>query len=168
MANDYFKFRQFTIHQGRCAMKVGTDGTLLGAWANAPLGTTRILDIGTGTGLIALMMAQRFPQAEVVGVDIDTDAVGQASENVEQSPFKDRIRILQMDITEMTGVLFDTIVSNPPFFVDALICPDDQRTLARHTVNLTYDELMQTAYRLMTLDGCFSVIIPIKVLSKIV
>ena len=98
MSNSYFRFQQFTVHQDRCAMKVGTDGTLLGAWAR---GGRRILDIGTGTGLIALMMAQRFPQAVVTAVDIDEDAVGQASENVAASPFAGRIAVEQADIRTM-------------------------------------------------------------------
>ena len=88
MSNSYFRFKQFTIHQEQCAMKVGTDGTLLGAWAQ---GGERILDIGTGTGLIALMMAQRFPQAQVVGIDIDGLACEQAFENVAASPFHDQV-----------------------------------------------------------------------------
>ena len=113
MANDYFQFRQFTIRQERCGMKVGTDGTLLGAWAQ---GGKRILDIGTGTGLIALMMAQRFTQAEVVGIDIDADAVAQARENVVASPFSRRVDILLKDVKDMEGT-FDSIVSNPPYIL---------------------------------------------------
>ena len=84
MAKDYFQFKRFTIHQSLCAMKVGTDGTLLGAWAR---GGNHVLDIGTGTGIIALMMAQRYPSAKVLGVDIDEGAVKQAKANVEDSPF---------------------------------------------------------------------------------
>ena len=95
MAHDSFQFKQFTIRQDRCAMKVGTDGTLLGAWAH---GGQRILDVGTGTGLIALMMAQRFPEAEVTAIDIDAEAVRQAQENVMTSPFRDRIKTYLMDI----------------------------------------------------------------------
>ena len=85
MANDYFNFRQFTVRQERCVMKVGTDGTLLGAWAH---GGSSILDIGVGTGLIALMMAHRFPESHIVGIDIDHEAVEQALENVKASPFR--------------------------------------------------------------------------------
>ena len=96
MSNNYFKFRQFTIWQERCAMKVGTDGTLLGAWAR---GGDTILDIGTGTGLISMMMAQRFPGAKVFAIDIDHDAVMQASENVASSPFADRIQIALIKIS---------------------------------------------------------------------
>lgn len=161
MANDYFQFRQFTVRQRRCAMKVGTDGTLLGAWARAPLGPVRILDIGTGTGLIALMMAQRFPEASVVGVDIDADAVAQALENVMDSPFSERIVIRKADIRQLADVgEFDAIVCNPPYFVDSLICPDGQRTTARHTVSLSYGSLSIAAFRLLRPDGFFSLIVP--------
>ena len=97
MANNYFEFKQFTISQDKCAMKVGTDGTLIGAWAN---GGKNILDIGTGTGLIALMMAQRFPDAKVTGIDIDSLAVEQASENVRRSPFAERITIIRTDVRQ--------------------------------------------------------------------
>lgn len=161
MSNDYFQFRQFVVHQQRCAMKVGTDGTLLGAWAAAPSGQCRILDIGTGTGLIALMMAQRFPEAEVTGVDIDEDAVTQAVENVSLSPFSERIRICHLDILNFADTIgFDAIVSNPPYFVDSLACPDDQRTIARHAVSLTYEQLMHQVYRLLKDEGRFSVVVP--------
>ena len=161
MANEFFQFKQFTVRQQLCAMKVGTDGTLLGSWALAPDGVCRILDIGTGTGLIALMMAQRFPEARVTGIDIDTDAVGQASENALESPFKERIMIREGDVTSMEDADgFDAIVCNPPFFDRSLTCPDQQRTEARHTVSLTYRQLMESAFRLLKDDGRLSVIIP--------
>ena len=142
-------------------MKVGTDGTLLGAWANAPVEPCRILDIGTGTGLVALMMAQRYPQSQVIGIDIDRDAAIQAQENVDASPFSDRVKIINADavkIEDKEG--FDAIVCNPPYFVDSLTCPQDQRTLARHTITLTYEQLMQTAYKLLKNDGMFSIVVP--------
>ena len=168
MANDYFKFRQFTVHQDRCAMKVGTDGTLLGAWAH---GGQSILDIGTGTGLIALMMAQRFPEAQVVGIDIDAEAVGQACENVAASPFQN-IDIIEADARTFNVPLgfaawrsqerstFNVILSNPPYFEDSLECPDNQRTMARHTSSLSYRDLMESAWRLLADDGELSVVIP--------
>ncbi len=168
MANDYFQFKHFTIHQQRCAMKVGTDGTLLGAWANVPTVPARILDIGTGTGLIALMMAQRFPESSVIGIDIDKDAVCQAKENVAASPFASRIRICNinvMDFDDSEG--FDAIVSNPPYFVDALTCPDQQRTMARHTVCLTYEGLMKSTFKLLKPKGLFSIVIPSECRSAI-
>ena len=161
MDKNCFQFRKFLINQDRCAMKVGTDGTLLGAWADAPSGKCRILDIGTGTGLIALMMAQRFPESEVLGVDIDSDATIQAQENVAASPFCRRIKILQMDAIKIDDEeKFDAIVCNPPYFNNSLTCAKEQRSLARHTVGLTYDALMSTAYRLLSNDGCLSIIIP--------
>ena len=168
MANDFFQFKQFTIHQQHCAMKVGTDGTLLGSWASAPAGACRILDVGTGTGLIALMMAQRFPEAQVTGIDIDTDAVGQASENALESPFKERIMIREGDVTRMEDTDgCDAIVCNPPFFDRSLTCPDQQRTEARHTVSLTYRQLMESAFRLLKDDGRLSVIIPADCRSRL-
>ena len=162
MSNDYFQFRQFRVRQQRCAMKVGTDGTLLGAWAQMPMVRGRILDIGTGTGLIALMMAQRFPESSVMGIDIDAEAVAQAQENVEESPFAQRITIRQADVLQLDDhEKYDAIVCNPPYFVNALTCPDKQRTTARHTVSLSYEGLVQTAARLLTAEGLFSVVIPV-------
>ena len=161
MANGYFQFKQFTIHQQHCAMKVGTDGTLLGAWAFASESPCRILDIGTGTGLIALMMAQRYPQAKVTAIDIDDGAVRQAKENVSASPFADRINVIKADVlTFEEEKKYDSIVCNPPFFEDSLTCSDPQRTEARHTVSLGYRQLMEAAFRLLKDDGCFSFIIP--------
>lgn len=184
MSNSYFEFKQFIVRQDRCAMKVGTDGVLLGAWADVPAGSRgdagagcdagggalRILDVGCGTGLIALMMAQRFPEAQVWGIDIDPEAVAQARENVEASPFADRIYVVEGDVRcfedlEDSGDLehfggFDAIVCNPPFFMNSLACPNNQRATARHTVNLTYQDLMKAAYRLLADEGVFSVVIP--------
>ena len=157
MANDYFQFQTFTVHQGQCAMKVGTDGTLLGAWAK---GGETILDIGTGTGLMALMMAQRFPASRVVGIDIDRKAVEQAKENVAASPFAGRVSIAEADVKMFDSAPFDAVVCNPPYFVDSLECPDGQRTLARHASTLTYEGLMAAAQRLMADNGELSLVIP--------
>ena len=153
---DMFQFKQFTIEQELCAMKVGTDGVLLGAWAK---GGPRILDIGTGTGIIALMMAQHYPEAQVTAIDIDEGAVRQAEQNVSQSPFLGRISVLQQAVQEHLGE-YESIVSNPPFFIDSLQAPDEQRNMARHTATLSYAELMKAAYRLLADNGEFSVVIP--------
>ena len=161
MGKNSFQFKQFTVNQEHCAMKVGTDGTLLGAWAKAPIAESWILDIGTGTGLIALMMAQRYPESQIVGIDIDKNAAQQAQENASHSPFGDRIKIVCDDATKMDDNLkFDAIVCNPPYFVDSLTCPEDQRTLARHTATLNYQSLMKTAKKLLKNDGILSVVIP--------
>jgi tRNA1Val (adenine37-N6)-methyltransferase len=157
MGNEYFQFRQFRVEQRLCAMKVGTDGTLLGAWAQ---GGETILDIGTGTGLIALMMAQRYPQAQLTAIDIEPSACQQAQENVLQSPFASRIEVAEGDIARYEHAPFDAIVSNPPYFERSLECPDEKRTQARHTSSLSYVVLMQRAFRLLGDEGCFSLVIP--------
>ena len=168
MAKNSFQFKQFTVYQDRCAMKVGTDGTLLGAWANAPVAAARILDIGTGTGLVALMMAQRFPEAQVTGIDIDEDAAQQAQENVVGSPFSDRIMINREDATKIDDKAgYDAIVCNPPYFNDSLLCPDTQRTVARHTTTLSYRDLMTVTATLLADEGELSVVIPFDCKSRL-
>ena len=152
-----FTFRRFNIIQDRCAMKVGTDGVLLGAWAN---GGNKILDIGTGTALIALMMAQRFEQAKITAIDIDEMACGQAKENVDCSPFSDRIEVACCALQDFKQDSFDAIVCNPPFFTSSLKCPDNRRTMARHEDALSVADLMKCAFRLLTNSGELSLIIP--------
>lgn len=159
MPNTYFSFKKFTIHHDKCAMKVGTDGVLLGAWADVSE-SKNILDIGTGTGLISIMLAQRS-HAYITGIDIDSGAVEQAKENASASPWSDRIEICLADVNQYTPSLtFDTIVSNPPFFIDSLKCPDQQRNTARHTDTLTMADLFGKAYCLLSANGHFSLIIP--------
>lgn len=160
MPNPFFSFKQFTVYHDRCAMKVGTDGVLLGAWTDLSA-SRRILDIGTGTGLIALMSAQRCPEAQITAIDIDTEAVSQARENVEASPWKNRIGVLLQDIcTYASETGFDTIVSNPPYFINSLKCTDSQRTTARHTDTLDARRLLRKVAELLTTDGRFSLILP--------
>ena len=160
MPNPYFAFKQFTVRHDRCAMKVGTDGVLLGAWTDLSH-SRRILDIGTGTGLIALMLAQRCMDARITAIDLDSAAVEQAQENIQASPWKDRIEALQQDIcTYHPNRTFDTIVSNPPYFIDSLKCPDGQRSTARHTDTLDADRLIGKVSELLTSDGRFSIILP--------
>ena len=165
MANDFFQFRQFTISQQRCAMKVGTDGTLLGAWAKSyGQWKTNILDIGTGTGLIALMMAQRYPEAMVKAIDIDSEAVAQARENVAASPFANRVEVLQADIDAFEcDDRFDAIVCNPPYFPadHSMESPDLQRRMARQTHSLNFQTLVHAVKRLLAPEGLFSVVIPV-------
>ena len=140
-------------------MKVGTDGVLLGAWAGVRPSDRRMLDIGTGTGLIALMLAQRSPEAFVTGVDIDD--VSQARENADASPWGGRVAFERCPVQEFAAPEpFDLIVSNPPFFVDSLTCPDEGRTAVRHAVHLPYDELRDAVLRLLAPAGRFAVILP--------
>lgn len=146
-------------------MKVGTDGLLLGAWAQ---GGKRVLDIGTGTGLIALMMAQRFPDAHVDAIDIDADAASQAEDNARRSPFADRVAVRCVSLQEYVAEReYDSIVCNPPFFTQSLQSPDSKRTLARHSVALPFDDLFRHARRLMSEDGVLSIVVPSDALSQI-
>lgn len=159
MSNNHFAFKQFTIYQDKCAMKVGTDGVLLGAWAE---GGNRILDIGCGTGLISLMMAQRFPFAQVVGIDVDDSACCQAAENINTAAFQHKIKIEHSPLQTFhpTEGLFDSIVSNPPFFTGGVRNPDQRRNIARHADTLTYRDLFVGVNRLLSKDGVFSAVIP--------
>lgn len=144
-------------------MKVGTDGVLLGAWAK---GGKRILDIGTGTGLIAMMMAQRFPEAMIDAIDIDSDACLQARENIEKTDFRDRINITESSLQLYSGGQYDAIVSNPPFFENSLKAPDSKRSMARHTDSLSISELMRCVAKMLTDEGVFSVVIPTQLISR--
>ncbi len=137
-------------------MKVGTDGVLLGAWAN---GGSKVLDVGSGTGIIALMIAQRFPQSVVTALDIDEGAVLQSRHNVANAGVQNRVRVLHQRIQEHQGA-YDAVISNPPFFINSLHAPDSQRDMARHTTTLSYSELMKATARLLNDDGELSVIVP--------
>ena len=159
MPNPYFSFKRFTVHHDRCAMKVGTDGVLLGAWADVA-SSERLLDIGTGSGLIALMCAQRS-NSRITAIDIDGGAVEQAQINFSLSPWKDRLEVVQGDLCDFQpSGLYDVIVSNPPYFIDSLKCPDGQRTTARHTDALTPEQLLGNAYRMLHPQGHLSLVLP--------
>ena len=162
MANSYFRFKQFTIHQERCAMKVGTDGCLLGAWVDLSQ-SQRILDVGCGSGLIAIMTAQRCPGSTITGIEIDNEAASQAAENAESSPWAERIEIICEDFLKFTPEQqFDTIVSNPPYFSNSLKCPNDKRSKARHDDSLPCNEFLTHSNKLLSPNGALSVIIPIE------
>lgn len=159
MPNNYFKFKQFTIVQDGCAMKVGTDGCLLGGWFDCS-GSKNILDIGCGSGLIAIMAAQRS-NATITGVEIDSDAAKQAIENVKNSPWLERIEIVNSNFLEYsTEKRFDTIVSNPPYFVNSLKCDKSSRTLARHSDSLNCKDFFAKCMEISTSDATVSIIIP--------
>lgn len=168
MANPYFQFKQFTVWHDKCAMKVGTDGVLLGAWTSVK-GARRILDVGTGTGLVALMLAQRSePDAAIVALEIDEKAVKQAQENIARSPWANQIEVVHADFKEYhPGEKFDVIVSNPPYFVDSLGCPDHQRNVARHNDSLTYESLLKGVAESLTENGTFTVVIPADVADRV-
>ncbi len=160
MGNSWFQFQQFRINQDRCAMKISTDAVLLGTLANAK-NPAKILDIGTGTGVLALMLAQRFPDAKVTAVEIDADAAGQAGENFRESPFSERLALVQGRIQDFPPEeKFGLIVSNPPFFPDHLKSPDSKRNRALHTDELSFGELIEKAASLLSPSGAFWVILP--------
>ena len=168
-SNEGFRFKQFYVHHDRCAMKVGTDGVLLGAWAPGVNGVISwlnrgqnvvCLDIGTGSGLVALMLAQRFPQAKIEAIDIDSNAVQQAQENFEQSAFCNQLSVHQARLQDWHGGPYDLIVSNPPYFQNSLKNPDKGRELARHTDNLSYEELIAHSARLLNPEGQLAIILP--------
>lgn len=144
-------------------MKVGTDGVLLGAWARLEPSQRRILDIGTGTGLIALMAAQRTEAwgAEIAGVEIDAGAAEDARDNFEDSEWSARVSVVECPIQEFhPEEKFDHILSNPPYFVASLLSPNESRTTARHTTSLTFEELAAAAARLLSPDGRLSLVLP--------
>lgn len=166
MSNTYFQFQQFTIHHDRCAMKVGTDGVLLGAWAEVPEHGFA-LDIGTGSGLVALMIAQRSSTLSITGIDIDHESVLQARENVQSSPFATRISIEECSLQDYdAGHIFDTIVCNPPFFEETLLPPDAQRRDARHTCSLPFHLLAETTARMLRDGGTLSIVLPTSALPS--
>lgn len=156
-----FRFKQFSIEQERCAMKVGTDGVLLGAWCDLRDADRHILDIGTGTGVIALMAAQRCPSAHITAIDIDQECVAQAAENISASPWSDRVEAVCGDIRSFEpAVRFDHIVTNPPYFTSSLLPPDKARSVARHCTCLSFADIVAAADRLLAAEGRMSFILP--------
>lgn len=169
MSNDYFKFRQFTVWQRRAAMKTGTDGVLLGTWDALPLSALTVLDIGTGTGLIALMLAQRLPAARVTGIDIDAGAYLDATDNFAASPFAARLTALHAsldDFAATSATPFDLIVCNPPYYDGSLTSPDVARTKARHTTSLSFRSLCSDVMKLLAPEGHFAVVLPTEALRQ--
>jgi len=159
MANPFFQFKQFCVNHNRCAMKVGTDGVLIGAWSEIR-NAKSILDVGAGSGLVSLMLAQRSDD-HITGIELDDSAANQAIENVSASPWSHRISIICGDFLHYhTDLRFDLIVSNPPFFEQSLLPPDAKRTSARHTETLSYETLLQKSVELLALSGRISLIVP--------
>jgi len=155
-----FRFKQFIIQQDRCAMKVGTDGVLLGAWSDVE-NAAHILDVGTGTGLIALMLAQRNKNAEIDAIEIEKNACEQAAENVSNSPWANRITVFHQTLQDFfPAKKYDMIASNPPYFSQSLKNPNAEKQLARHTDSLTPEDFLRNAKRLLQFNGKLSLIFP--------
>ncbi|MEM8525114.1 MAG: methyltransferase [Bacteroidota bacterium] len=163
IATPPFQFKQFTIQQDQCPMKVGTDGILLGAWADVK-DVQKALDIGTGTGLIAIMLGQRNNNACIHAVEIDQSACAQATENMENAPWADRLQAFPnsiQDFAKTTDHQYDLIVSNPPFFSGGTFSDKQSRNEVRHTVKLPHGDLLIAVRRLLTPNGRFAVILPL-------
>jgi tRNA1Val (adenine37-N6)-methyltransferase len=161
MSNSWFQFKKFMVQQDKSAMKVGTDGVLLGAWTSVD-GSSKILDAGTGTGLVALMLAQRST-AEIDAVEIDPGSAGQAMENIADSPWPGRIRVFCTSFQEhckSTTESYDLVVCNPPFFSNSLRAKTNSRTLARHNDKLTLKELVEGSAAILKPNGRLCVILP--------
>lgn len=167
--NNYFKFKQFTVIQERSAMKVGIDSVLLGAWAGIQEAQT-ILDVGTGTGLIALMMAQRS-DAKITAVEIDDSACREAIMNIENSPWPDQIKVIHTTFQEFarsTDLRYDCIVSNPPYFENCSRPEERNRKNARHNDELPFTDLIEGSMKLLQANGHLSVILPVNISEKFV
>ncbi len=160
-----FQFKQFTVNQDKCAMKIGTDSVLLGAWTSLANNPKSILDIGSGTGVLALMLAQRSKAELIDAVEIDDNAYEQCVENFESSTWSDRLFCYHASLQEFTEEIdnqYDLIISNPPFFQDNLKVKNKSRELARFEDALPFKHLLQCTSKLLSKDGIFSVIIPYK------
>lgn len=166
-----FRFQKFSVAHSRSTMKVGTDGVLLGAWADTH-SALNILDIGTGCGLIALMAAQRTPDAHVTAIDIDQASIDEATENFQASPFTERLEALRADIqtfsTQENTILYDCILSNPPFFTESLLSPNPTRAAARSVAGgLSFQTLIESAVRILRPGGSLQIILPFQEAPRI-
>lgn len=156
-----FRFKKFSVAHDRCAMKVGTDAVLLGAWVKVTDAQT-ILDVGTGSGVIALMLAQRTGETTLVdALEVEKEDAEQAKENFDTSPWASRLRVIQKTLQQFNpDSLYDLIVSNPPYFSNSLLPPSADRTRTRHTHHLTFEELIQHSIRLLKPNGRLAVVLP--------
>jgi len=162
-----FRFKQFQIDQANCAMKINTDGVLLGSMVESDT-TGYVLDIGTGTGVIAMMLAQKLPMAKVHAIELDPAASIQAGLNFTNSTFSDRLEVFSGSFQEMvTDVSYDLIVSNPPFYTNSLRNPDPRRTLAKHTDDVFFEELIKFVDQNLSYKGKFYCILPPAIAAQI-
>ncbi|WP_397445650.1 tRNA1(Val) (adenine(37)-N6)-methyltransferase [Polaribacter sp. R77954] len=166
--NKPFQFKEFTIHQDKTAMKIGTDGVLLGAWCKVDDDTDAILDIGSGTGVVGLMLAQRTEAMTIDAVEVDEKAYEQSVENFESSAWGDRLYCYHSTFQDFANEIaeeeetYDLIVSNPPFYTDEFKTDNESRNKARFTAALSFEELILGVVKILSSEGIFSVIIPLK------
>jgi len=170
VANNYFQFKQFTVQQDRCAMKVTTDGCLFGAWvakesgeSNENLQSKNVLDIGTGTGLLSLMFAQQHFKSTIDAIEIDKEAYEQAKENSSSSPWADKINVIHGDIMEFQpSQQYDVIISNPPFYENELKSGNSKKNMAHHDNALLIDDLLAIIKQNLKPKGRFYLLLPYK------
>ncbi|MBS1586454.1 MAG: methyltransferase [Bacteroidetes bacterium] len=163
MSNSYFRFKQFTIHQDRCGMKVSTDACIQGAWAPVEPHVKRVLDIGAGTGLLSLMLAQRNSGIITDAIELDAAAAEQAKENVAVSPWAGRIIVMQGDVKSYPfAVRYDMVICNPPFFINSLQSDEQQRNNARHDVALGQEDLLEVIDKCTNEEGYAVIMLPPK------
>ncbi len=169
MANRWFKFKEFMILQDKCAMKVGTDGVILGAWTR--IGDSKqALDIGTGTGLLSLMLAQRTPSLLIDALEIDPGAAAQANENIRESSFHAQINVINADFRDFynhTRKVYDLIICNPPFFSDSMKPENRERAIARHSDTLGIEDLVEGSAKLLSEIGKLSIVLPALLKNKV-
>jgi len=162
MGNTWFQFKQFKIAQDRCAMKITTDACIQGAWTPLLPGVQRVLDIGAGTGLLSLMLAQRNPDIIIDAIEADPEAAAQASENTARSPWGNRVNIIPADVRDYESQYkYGLVISNPPFFTDSLLSPNNKKNTARHNLSLTYEGLIKAIGQNLDENGYASVLLPV-------
>lgn len=167
MSNTYFQFKKFTIHQSNTPMKVGTDGVLLGAWTDISK-RDKILDVGTGTGLLSLILAQRNPKAFITAVEIDRDSYIQAKENIEQSIFKQRIELFHTSFQDYNATdKYDLVICNPPFFKPTYLSGDEKRDVARQRINFEITDFFEFTFNITNEEGEVVVVYPFEQLEYI-
>ncbi len=161
MSNTWFRFKQFMINQDRCAMKITTDACIQGAWTAVLPEVKTVLDIGAGTGLLSLMLAQRCPGIHIDAIEFEEGAASQAKENVALSDWKEQINVIEGDARSYTYPhKYDLIISNPPFFHDSLLGPGEEKNMSRHTLSLNYQNLIQIFENNLSQYGYISILLP--------